>query len=147
MFSCPYKEKCPSITMVNCRVYFFTHADYVSKKRQKMITIFPPGRRKLRCNVEATVNEFTCHLRKGKLKVRGTFKTAVFAYSMAIAINFGQIYRYFQDNKNLFFCLFCYFGQICKKQLLYLLSFFNVSIPSHRNCEFCINGNFLKPCF
>lgn len=145
--NCPYKEKCPTIIMKNCRVYYFTHANYVSKKRQKIITTLPPERRKLRCNVEATVNEFTCRLPKGKLKVRGAFKTAVFAYSMAISINFGRIYRYLQDNTDPFLRLFYYFGQIFKEQLLYLVPFLPVSIHPFRNCGICINGNFLKPCF
>jgi hypothetical protein len=115
--NCPYKKKCPTNVMKKCRVYYFTHTDYVSKKRQKISTTLPPERRKLRCNVEATVNEFTCRLPKGKLKVRGTFKTGIFAYSMAISINFGRIYRYLLDNTAPFFRFFYYLGQLLKEQL------------------------------
>jgi hypothetical protein len=52
----------------------------------------PPGRRKLRPNVEAMVNH------KGKLKVRGLFKTMVYAHAMAISINFGRVWRYIVEN-------------------------------------------------
>lgn len=59
------------------------------------IESLPPERRKLRSNVEATVKEFTKPLNhKGNLKVRGLFKTMLYAYSMAIAINFGRVYRH-----------------------------------------------------
>jgi len=145
--SCAYREKCSTIVMKNCRVYYFTHASYVSKKRQKIITTLPPERRKLRCNVEATVNEFTCRLPKGKLKVRGAFKTAVFAYSMGISINFGRIYRYLLDNTDPFLRLFYYFGQIFKEQLLCLVTFLPNSIHIFLKCGICKNSNLLNPCF
>jgi len=145
--NCVYREKCPTIVMKNCRVYYFTHANYVSKKRQKIITTLPPERRKLRCNVEATVNEFTCRLPKGKLKVRGAFKTAVFAYCMSISINFGRIYRYLLVNTDLSLRLFYYFGQIFKEQLLSLVTFLPNSIHPFRKCRICKYGNLLKPCF
>jgi len=55
----------------------------------------PPERRKIRPNVEATVREFRNNMNhKGKLKVRGAFKTDIWAYTMAISINFGRIYHY-----------------------------------------------------
>jgi len=63
----------------------------------------PPERRKLRPNVEATVKEFTKPFNhKGKLRVRGLFKTMVYAHSMAISINFGRIWRYMTENPNFF---------------------------------------------
>ncbi len=34
----------------------------------------------------------------GKIKVRGLFKTSLFAFTLGIAINFGRIYRYIIDN-------------------------------------------------
>ena len=46
------------------RVLYFTHDDYFSKKRKKNILTIPEERRRLRKNVEATVNEFVCKMRK-----------------------------------------------------------------------------------
>ncbi len=99
----------------NCRVYYFTHEDYLRKKRLKAIESIPLERRTLRNNVEATVNEFVCKLRKGKLKVRGVFKTAIFAYTMGISINFGRIYRLIQVNPELAARLGLRLGQIVKE--------------------------------
>lgn len=54
----------------------------------------PKERRKIRPNVEATMKEFKTRTRNGKIKVRGIFKTNLFAFNVGIAINFGRIYRY-----------------------------------------------------
>ena len=96
--SCPLKEECSTMAMKKCRVFYFTQKEYLAKRRQKVIKTIPPERRQLRNNVEATVNEFTCRLRKKKLKVRGLFKTSVFAYSVAMSVNFGRIYRLIAAN-------------------------------------------------
>jgi hypothetical protein len=100
--NCPLRDACPAIIMKKCRVFYFSPKEYLSQKRQKVLKSIPPERRHLRNNVEATVNEFTCRLRKKKLKVRGTFKTLVFAFSMGAAVNFGRIYRYIAANPGLF---------------------------------------------
>jgi len=56
-----------------------------------------------RPNVEATVKEFTKSFNhKGKLKVRGLFKTMVYAHAMAISINFGRVWRYMAENPDFF---------------------------------------------
>ena len=61
----------------------------------KGIKELPPERRKIRPNIEATVKEFTkAFNHKGKLKVRGFFKTSLYATASAIGINFGRIFRY-----------------------------------------------------
>ncbi len=112
---CPLHDKCSTLAMKNCRGYYFTHEDYLRKKRLKAIESIPPERRALRNNVEATVNEFVCKLRKGKLKVRGAFKTAVFAYTMGISINFGRIYRLIQDNPDFAARFGLCFAQIVKE--------------------------------
>ncbi len=39
------------------------------------------------------MKEFKSKTQAGKLKVRGLFKTSLFAYNMGIATNFGGIYR------------------------------------------------------
>ena len=107
---CSHKSQCPAIAMKKYKVFYFTHEDYLIRKRQNRINEIPFERRKLRNNVEATVNEFTCKIPRKKLKVRGAFKTAVFAYSAAISINFGRNYRYILNNpdnfKRFFFSVF-----------------------------------------
>ena len=45
----------------------------------------------------ATMMEFENKLTDGKLKTRGYFKALVFAFTSAIMINFGRIYRYMMD--------------------------------------------------
>lgn len=144
---CELREKCSTIVNKNCRVYYFTQANYVSKKRQRIITTIPPERRKLRCNVEATVNEFTCRLPKGKLKVRGAFKTAVFAYCMGMSINFGRIYRYLLDNTDISLRFFYYFGQIIKEQLQDYVTFLSKLIYFFQKCRICKNSYFLELSF
>ena len=80
-------------------VYYFDRADFLQNKRNRNIKLLPPERRKLRPNVEATVKEFTKPFNhQGKLKIRGTFKTMLYAHSMGIAINFGRIWRYWAKN-------------------------------------------------
>lgn len=63
-------------------------------KRNRNINNIPKERQKIRPNVEALMKEFKTKTQAGKLKVRGLFKTSLFAYNMGIAINFGRIYRY-----------------------------------------------------
>jgi len=95
---CPQSSDCSTIKMKRFRVLYFTHKDYLKKKRLNSINKIPENRRYLRNNVEATVCEFTRKMPNKKLKVRGYFKTTVFAYTVAIAINFGRIFRYIHKN-------------------------------------------------
>lgn len=100
---CSLFEQCPAKKQGKQRVYYFDRSDYLRGKRNRNIELLPPERRKLRPNVEATVKEFTKPLNhKGKLNVRGLFKTMVYAYSMAISINFGRVWRYMSENPGLF---------------------------------------------
>jgi len=94
---CPLKEKCGIFK--NKGKYYFTHADYLLSKRNGNIKKIPWEHRKIRPNVEATMKEFKTRTPGGKLKVRGIFKTSLFAFSVGIAINFGRIYRYVADNE------------------------------------------------
>ena len=114
---CEYQGKCPALVMKNYRVYYFTHDIYLSKKRQRVIETLPPERQKLRSNVEATINEFVCKMPKRKLKVRGAFKTAVFAYSVAMSVNFGRIFRLIQANPVKYLRIFTTFVKIVKEQM------------------------------
>jgi len=94
--SCPLKD--------NCRIfrakgrYYFKHGDHLKSKRNNNINTLPKERRKLRPNVEATMKEFKSKTNGGKVKVRGLFKTSLFAYALGVSINFGRIYRYLIDN-------------------------------------------------
>jgi len=100
---CSLSGQCPTKGQGQQRVYYFDRADYLGDKRNRNIRLLPPERRKLRPNVEATVKEFTGPLNhKGKLNVRGLFKTMVYAYSMAVSINFGRVWRYISENPEFF---------------------------------------------
>jgi hypothetical protein len=91
---CPLADVCPTIQQKEQRVLYFEHEDYLRNKRHRQIELIPPERRNIRSNVEATVREFKRRMVDGKLKVRGTFKTRVFAVLNAIGINFGRIFRF-----------------------------------------------------
>lgn len=117
---CPFNDACPAKQQKDKRVYYFDRSDYLLGKRNRNIKSLPPERQKLRPNVEATVKEFTKPFNhKGKLRVRGLFKTMIYAHAMAISINFGRIWRCMAKNpdifalRQLFFGLLrCLFGRI-----------------------------------
>jgi len=88
---CPLKNECNILK--NKGIYYFTHADYLKNKRNNNISKIPPERRKIRPNIEATMKEFKNKTKASKLKVRGQFKASLFAFAMAMSINFGRIYR------------------------------------------------------
>jgi hypothetical protein len=96
--ACENKEKCPTTETKTGRTYYFVHDDYLADKRRRRIDELPSDRKSLRNNVEASVKEFKNGKQHGKLRVRGRFKTEVFAYAKAMGINFGRIYRYLLDN-------------------------------------------------
>jgi hypothetical protein len=121
--TCSEQSKCPALMMKNNRVLYFIHDDYLKKKRRKNILTIPEERRHLRNNVEATVNEFVCKMLKNKLKVRGLFRTSVFAYSIAMSVNFGRIYRLILENPSGLFLILLYFIRNVKEQTLNLLKF------------------------
>ena len=121
--TCSERIKCPALMMKKNRALYFTHDDYLKKKRRKNILTIPEERRRLRNNVEATVNEFVCKMRKDKLKVRGFFRTSVFAYSAAVSVNFGRIYRLILENPSGFFHIFLYFIRNVKERTINLLKF------------------------
>jgi hypothetical protein len=91
---CPHQRGCPAQKCRDRRTWYFTRGDFLRVCRISAMGKLPPERRSLRNNVEATVKEFKCRTRCGKLKVRGTFKTRIFAFATGIAVNFGRIYRY-----------------------------------------------------
>jgi hypothetical protein len=96
---CPFSNSCPAKGEGDKRTYYFDRSDYLLGKRNRNIKSLPPERRKLRPNVEATVKEFTKPFNhRGKLRVRGLFKTMVYAHAMAISINFGRIWRHIVGN-------------------------------------------------
>ena len=100
---CPLNNRCPAKQQSDKRVYYFDRSDYLLGKRNRNIKSLPPERRNLRPNVEATVKEFTKPFNhKGKLRVRGLFKTMIYAHAMAISINFGRVWRYLGENPDSF---------------------------------------------
>jgi len=85
------------------RAYYFVREQCLANRRKGNIDLLPPARKKLRPNVEAIIKEFVKPLNhKGKLRVRGQFKTMMYACSMGISINFGRIHRYLTVNPDLF---------------------------------------------
>jgi len=99
---CPLAGDCATLIQKEQRVYYFTREQYLASKRKGNINTLPLERMKLRPNVEATVKEFVKPFNhKGKLRVRGRFKTMLYAFSMGISINFGRIHRYLTVNPNL----------------------------------------------
>lgn len=54
----------------------------------------PPERPTLHANIEATMKEFKAPTRNGKLRTRRRAAATQYAFSRAIMINFGRIYRY-----------------------------------------------------
>jgi hypothetical protein len=100
---CPANSNCPAKQQSDKRTYYFDRSDYLLGKRNRNIRELPPERRKIRPNVEATVKEFTKPLNhKGKLRVRGLFKTMVYAHAMAISINFGRVWRHIAEDPECF---------------------------------------------
>ena len=100
---CSLSEHCPAKQQSDKRTYYFDRSDYLLGKRNRNIKSLPPERQKLRPNIEATVKEFTKPFNhKGKLRVRGLFKTMVYAHAMAISINFGRIWRYIAEYPDVF---------------------------------------------
>ncbi len=100
--TCQYSENCPAIIQNNSRVFYFTAEMEQMQKRIHAIELLPYERRKLRPNVEATVKEYTkAFNHKGKLRIRGKFKTILFAFAMSIGINFGRIFRHLMENPHL----------------------------------------------
>jgi len=91
---CDFASDCKLVKAKSARVYYFTAEEYLKKQRQTNIEKIPKKRRSLRTNVEATDSEFTRKMNNRKLKVRGYFKTTIFAFSVGIGINFGRINRY-----------------------------------------------------
>jgi len=96
---CEHSTNCPAIKQKDRRVYYFDRHNYMIDKRRRAVESLPPERRKLRPNVEATIKEFKIPLNhKGKLRVRGRFKTALYACGVGIGINLGRIHRYLANN-------------------------------------------------
>jgi hypothetical protein len=93
---CLLKTKCPIFK--NQGRFYFTHQDYLQNRRNRNILNIPEERRKIRPNVEALMKEIKTRAPNGKTKVRGMFKTSLFAFNVGIAINFGRIFRYIIEN-------------------------------------------------
>lgn len=119
---CDKQNICSAIKRKQCRAFYFTHDEYLRKKRLKHRAQVPADRLKLRNNVEATINEFVCKMPTGKLKVRGAFKTSIFAFSVAMSVNFGRIYRYIQDNPDIAASVILKFVDYFKERVVLFIS-------------------------
>jgi len=98
--SCEHNNNtCRLISQKKWQVYYFREADYLKQCRQRSLQKIPAERRSIRNNVEATIKEFSCRMPGRKVRVRGKFKTSLFAYGVAIGVNFGRIYRHLQKKK------------------------------------------------
>jgi hypothetical protein len=127
---CEKSSVCPASCNKKYRTFYFTHKDYLRKKRQKSRASIPPDRLTLRNNVEATINEFACKMPNKKLKVRGAFKTSVFAFSVATSINFGRVYRYIRANPDILTPLLQKL-QFSKEQFLMIIKYCKIVLRNH----------------
>lgn len=121
---CSSKGKCPTQRRKHHRVFYFSHEYYLRSRRQKIIDSIPIERRKLRSNIEATVNEFVRKMPNRKLKVRGAFKASIFALSCAMSINFGRIYRFIQVDPSYYEPIVLCFVNVVKDQIQFYRKYF-----------------------
>jgi hypothetical protein len=92
---CPHREQCPTVQHRRKRTLYFDESWAKSSIRSRNIERIPEERRKLRANVEATVDEFTgCFNHKGKLRVRGLARSTLQILAAAMAVNFGRVFRF-----------------------------------------------------
>ena len=139
---CPLKEKC-QIHKNNGR-YYFKRTDYLKNKRDKNIKQIPKERRKIRPNIEATMKEIRGKSNGGKLKVRGLFKTTMYAFTIGIGINFGRIFRHISDieGNSLFNKLFSVFMQKLLAYIFLLTKIFDEKVRINKNFKLPICGLF-----
>ena len=114
---CKLNEECQIFR--NKGIYYFKHEDYLLCKRNSNISNIPKERRKLRPNVEALMKEIKTRTQNGKIKVRGKFKTVLFAFNVGIAINFGRVFRYLIKND----LIYDFFVQKFTNILNYMLNY------------------------
>jgi hypothetical protein len=96
--NCEHATQCPATATSSGRTFYFDEENHLRSVRSRVIAALPPERQRLRPNVEATMKEYTGGFNhKGKLRVRGKFKTMLYAFSMAIVINFGRIFRFLTE--------------------------------------------------
>ena len=92
---CSHREQCPTVQHRRKRTLYFDESWAKASIRSRNIEQIPEDRRKLRANVEATVDEFTgCFNHKGKLRVRGLARSTMQILAAALAINFGRVFRF-----------------------------------------------------
>lgn len=95
---CPLQDRCPTQSQKQGRVLYFDEQRVKRYQRHQRIKDLPEQHQTLRNNVEATIKEFTRGMNhKGKLRVRGRFRTELWALCLAMGINLERIHRYLQD--------------------------------------------------
>jgi len=139
--SCPLLEQCNIFK--NNGIYYFTHQDYLKNKRNNNIHKIPEERRKIRPNVEATIKEFKNKTSAGKLKVRGQFKTSLFAFAMGISINFGRIYRLTMSHNEKFGNILANF-KIFVVQILVFINLTQLLARKNKKSNYFSNFEFVR---
>jgi hypothetical protein len=92
---CPLASACPGNPRKDgSRTHYFDEATVLRQARHRRLLELPPGRRCLRANVEATMQEFKAPTRDGKLRVRRRAPATQYGFLRAIVVNFGRIFRH-----------------------------------------------------
>jgi len=76
----------------NVAVIIFRKKSIIERNAHTIFWIYHRSAETLRANIEATVSEYRRTMPDGKVKVRGRFKTMLFAFATGIGINFGRIF-------------------------------------------------------
>jgi hypothetical protein len=95
---CPYVNDCQTKKQINQNTFYFDDEYLGIRERHNAILNIPKERRKIRANVESTMNEYACKTNGHKVRVRGYFKVSLFAFTTTIGINFGRIFRIILNN-------------------------------------------------
>lgn len=94
---CPVQDACPTWEGTAARRWYFDEEDAQRHARWRRWEALPEERQTVRPNVEATIREMQGAMPHGKLKVRGVWATATYAFLRAIGVNFGRIARFLAD--------------------------------------------------
>lgn len=105
--NCPFRDVCPTKSErkhgKGIAIWRFKPQDVLRQKRHKALQKIPKDRQTLRPGVEPAMRQMRRGEKNtGKLKVRGLFNFALYAFAMGIVVNFERIFRHFQQKNSLF---------------------------------------------
>jgi len=133
--NCANVETCQVVVQKTGRVFYFDEEKARMSKRVRNIENIPEERRRIRPNVEATMKEFTKPFNhRGKLRVRGLFKTMIFAFTRAIAINFGRIFRLVRGGNPSFDALKACFDSLTTTFGVKVVAFYHFGVLQTLTC-------------